>query len=108
MFGEVDVGIWEGGTAGVQACGPPSSGTITGVSTGSVATTGTIDGGAVTTISVSSDMNGTITAHGAGTIGDVSIGGSLGGRKSAVEGERAGPGGGRRVTKKSGGGPGSG
>ncbi|MFN0056554.1 MAG: putative Ig domain-containing protein [Planctomycetales bacterium] len=70
----------------------PGSGTMNGVTVGSVSTTGRLDGGALTTIRVETDMAGTIIAHGAETVGTFVIGGNLSGTVQALVDENPGSG----------------
>ncbi len=60
-----------------------SSGTISGTSLGSVGSTGSMSGGTLTGITVSSDMAGTITAQGAGTITGINVHGKVSGKIEA-------------------------
>src|SRR5262249_8094785 len=50
---------------------------------GSVTTSGSMNGGTLTTIAVSSDMNGTMVAHGAGTVPSITVYGNMGGKIEA-------------------------
>src|SRR5207245_10937159 len=70
---DISLGSLSGHMTAVEDANP-SSGTISGASLGSVGSTGTISGGSLTGINVDGDMAGTITAQGAGTITDISLG----------------------------------
>src|SRR5207245_7580613 len=70
----------------------PGSGTVTDVTVGSVSPSGQIDGGAISQVTVTGDMNGAITAAGAGTLDGITIDGSLGGSLTAVEDSNPGSG----------------
>ncbi|HEV3062791.1 MAG TPA: putative Ig domain-containing protein, partial [Vicinamibacterales bacterium] len=82
---DLSIGGSLGGSVTAVEDSNAGSGTISNTSIGSVGSTGTLSGGTLTGVTVSSDMAGTIKAQGAGTITGVSIGGTLTGSVTAPE-----------------------